>query len=193
MLLTEANSCPGRAPPISANNDPNVIAGLRLSNSQASAAFAIAVLWSSAVTKGKIGASPHPAHPLLSSILIATFSTLSSLDDAIVNGAIKGTFSGLFSALCTSTSNVSIKFLNLKLVFVAAGAVADISVEELLETTKKKWDFREFRVGCRGEQWIRFWGDENRESPVESIFVCGFYVVNRLMDLDGFLGLGRFD
>lgn len=40
---------------------------------------------------------------------------------------------------------------------------------------------------------MRFWGDENRESPVESIFVRGFYVVNRLMDLDGFLGLGRFD
>ena len=66
---------------------------------QASAAFANAVGCSSAVTDGRIGASPHPTHPLLNSIRIATFSTFSTLDDAIVKGAIKGTFSGLPSAL----------------------------------------------------------------------------------------------
>lgn len=62
---------------------------------------------------------------------------------------------------------------------------------ELDETTKMKWDFRGFRVGCRGEQRMRLWGDENRESPLESIFVYGFYVGNMVMDLDCFLGLGR--
>jgi len=63
---------------------PSVIDGLSFSNSQASLALTIAVDWSSAVTNGNIGASPHPTQPSLKSILIATFSTLSSLDEAIV-------------------------------------------------------------------------------------------------------------
>ena len=39
----------------------------------------------------------------------------------MVKGAIRGTFSGLFSALCTSTVNVSNKFLNPKVIAAAVG------------------------------------------------------------------------
>ncbi|XP_011008303.1 PREDICTED: L-Ala-D/L-amino acid epimerase-like [Populus euphratica] len=40
--------------------------------------------FSKLVSGKNIGASPHPTQPSLKSILIATFSTLSSLDEAIV-------------------------------------------------------------------------------------------------------------
>lgn len=101
--------------------EPKVSAGHLLKKAHASEALAMAVVWSSAVTKGKIGASPHPTAPLLNSTLMATFSTLSSLEVAMVKGAIKGTFSCLFSALCTSTVNVSNKFLNPKVMGAAVG------------------------------------------------------------------------
>lgn len=101
--------------------EPNVSAGHLLKKAHASEALAMAVFWSSAVTKGKIGVSPHPTAPLFNSTLMATFSTLSNLQVAIVKGAIKGTFSGLFAALCTSTVNVSNKFLNPKVIGAAVG------------------------------------------------------------------------
>jgi len=81
---------------------------------------------------------------------MATFSTLSSLDEAIVNGAIKGTFKALFSALCTSTVKVAVKFLNPKLV---VEVVAAIVLQELGgESLERGWNFCGFWVTCIGEQ-----------------------------------------
>ncbi|KAL1368436.1 hypothetical protein AAHE18_02G121100 [Arachis hypogaea] len=125
MSLTVANSWPGRIAAISSNMEPSVSKGHLLRKAHASEALAMAVFWSSAITKDRIGASPQPTEPLLSSILMATFSTISNLDDAMIKGAIKGTFSGLFSALCTSTVKVSIKFLKPKVMGVAAVAGAE--------------------------------------------------------------------
>lgn len=158
--------------------EPNVSAGHLLKKSHASAALAIAVGWSSAVTKGRIGASPHPTEPLLSSTLMATFSTLSNLDDAMVKGAIKGTFSGLFSALCTSTVKVSIKFLNPKVIgLVAAGEAEEAMILEKAPdflagklVKVMELEFFELLVKRAGEDRRKVWDSDFRWNPVESIW-----------------------
>lgn len=136
-----------------------------------SSAFAIAVGWSSAVTKGKIGASPHPTHPLVNSILIATFSTISSLDVAIVNGSINGTFSALFSALCTFTVNVSIKFLNPKLVLASASAVAAITFTNSREMGIDVFHFRWLQESNSGAHIDLVLDFNCRKDPVELMSV----------------------
>ncbi|KAF7819909.1 L-Ala-D/L-amino acid epimerase-like [Senna tora] len=117
-------------------------------------------------TNGKIGASPHPTLPFPNSTRIATFSTFSNLDDAIVKAEIKGTFRALFSALCTSTVNVSVKFLKPKLVGVAAGVKAAIFIpkEGNLIVEIMDWGFLRKRGGgeARRVWWdsdciVRYW------------------------------------
>jgi hypothetical protein len=60
--------------------------------------------WSSAVTEGRTGASPHPTAPLESSTRTATLETASRREVAMVKGAA----SGRASAAATSTEKVSL-------------------------------------------------------------------------------------
>ena len=64
--------------------------------------------WSSAVTEGSTGASPHPTAPLRSSTRTATLFTATRREDAMVKGAASGTSSGRASAAATSTAKVSL-------------------------------------------------------------------------------------
>jgi hypothetical protein len=87
---TDANSWPGRRPETWRQNATELIADALLSSiTHASKAFVKAVGWSLTVTEGRMGASAHPTLP--SSMRIATFLTNSSLEETIVNDAVRGT------------------------------------------------------------------------------------------------------
>jgi hypothetical protein len=110
---TDANSWPGRRPETWRKNDTELIAAVLLSSiAHASKAFVKAVGWSSAVTEGRMGASPHPTLPSSNSTRIATFLTNSNLDEAIVNGAVRGTSRTRASASVILMTAASSRFWN---------------------------------------------------------------------------------
>jgi len=107
-FLTEAKACPGSTLATSWSSAPRGAAGAPASAAHARPAASSAAGWSSAVTEGSTGASPHPTAPLRSSTRTATLETATRREDAMVKGAASGTSSRRASAAATSTEKVSL-------------------------------------------------------------------------------------